>query len=73
MTKDELKVKAQRLIFNSHLTDFPVVLEMYLITFNVPGTMDKVSSDIIAIIRASEDKSTAFEMMTRYLDSLEIK
>lgn len=67
----EFKEKTRRLLFQSHLRDFPVVFEMYVRTFNLDVDLDKSMGEIISIIRTSADAETAYTMVCHYLDGIE--
>jgi hypothetical protein len=68
---DELKEKARRLIYKSDLRDFPVIFEMYVRAFNLVVDLDTAMSQIVSIIRTSENADTAYTMVSHYLDSIE--
>jgi hypothetical protein len=71
MTQDEFKEKARKLLFNSQLRDFPVVFEMYTRSFGLTVDLDETMAQILAIVRTSKDASTAYEMVSHFLDGLE--
>lgn len=72
MDENEFKEKTRRFLFNSHLKDFPVVFEMYIRSFGLEvADVDEASSQIVSIVRTSEDAPTAYELVCHFLDSLE--
>lgn len=68
---NDFKEKARRHLFNSSLREFPVVFEMYTRSFDLVVDLDASMSEIITIVRTSEDASAAYAEVCRYLDSLE--
>lgn len=67
----ELRLKARKHLFNCTLRDFPVVLEMYMRSFNTVGSFDDVHMHIIHIIRTSANPETAFAVVGEYLDGID--
>lgn len=71
MNEAQFKEKCRKLIFNSDLRVFPVVFEMYVRTFDLRVNLDETMARIVSIIRTSQDASTAYELMSHFLDDLE--
>lgn len=70
---DDFKERARRLVFNSDLRDFPVIFEMYVMTFGLQLDIDKAMGDIITIIRNSNDAGTAYSKVCVFLDAAETR
>lgn len=71
MDTPEFKEKSRKLIFNSELRNFPIILEMYVRAFNVQVDLDVAMADIVRIIRTSESSEIAHALVCHYLDDVE--
>jgi hypothetical protein len=69
----EFKLRARKLLYSSHLADFPVMFQMYAASFGIYDDAQLHIDNIMKGVRNSPTPAEGFSKMCNYLDRVELQ